>query len=187
MDERCDRVITAVPVELNADLARALAAGDPGNRIDGWTVAANTLDGLKNWSSLHTLVIRNEAGEHFARGYECGLTERQTWDPWEGDTHVVFDPVERQTKVVEAVEWVKATPTAIARPSLGLKQRAEQAEASLDRVREAATTWHRDARSFAEQIDQKDRPEWVMVAHVCAVILAALDGGETNHTQGRST
>jgi phytoene/squalene synthetase len=62
-----------------------------------------------------------------------------------------------------------------------LRVRVEQAEAAVARAHAAATKWHRDARELSERIDQRDRPEWVMVAHVCAVVLAALDGKETDH------
>lgn len=99
--------VASEPVELPAALARELAYEDAGSTIDGWTVVANEYIEKQRWESLHWLVIRNEAGEHFADTYRKGLTESQDTGPYENETKAKFTPVVPTVKV--STEW-KAAP-----------------------------------------------------------------------------
>lgn len=99
--------VAAGPVELPVELARELAYCSVGHAIDGWTVVENEQFGTSRWESLHSLVIRNEAGEHYVDTYRRGLTEYQDTRPWECEKVACFEPVERRAKVVRSFEWVK--------------------------------------------------------------------------------
>lgn len=56
------------------------------------------------------------------------------------------------------------------------EERAEQAEAVVARVREVATAWRDDAMKRADvRPVTPDHATWAAVAHVCALVLAALD------------
>ena len=94
------------PVKLPADLARELAYGDPGDSCEGWTVVVNDYIDKRRWESVHWLVIRNEAGEHFADTYSRGLTEYQDSGPYEYETAATFTPVVPHVKVT--TEWKAA-------------------------------------------------------------------------------
>ena len=100
-------------VVLDVPTARELAYSDPGDSIDGWTVVAKEEIDHSRWESIHQLVIRNEAGEHFSDTFRCGLTERQDTGPYEYETKATFTPVVPKFKVV--TEWVsaKAAQTAL--------------------------------------------------------------------------
>lgn len=96
------------PVKLPADLARELAYGYAGDDIDGWTVVVNEYVATTRWSSTHRLVIRNEAGEHFADIYRRGLTENQERRPYEDVVTATFSPVVPRIKVVTGWEAAQA-------------------------------------------------------------------------------
>lgn len=98
--------VAAEPVELPAELARELAYGDPGDSTEGWTVVTNDYIDKSRWESIHRLVIRNEAGEHFSDTYRRGLTEYQDSGPYESQSTATFTPVVPQHKVV--TEWKTA-------------------------------------------------------------------------------
>jgi len=100
------------PVELDAETARELTYDGPGSTIDGWTVVAQVETGSSRWTSTHRLVIRNEAGEHFAATYRRGLTEMQETQPWEDEQVATFTPVVARARVVRSVEWVKPSAAA---------------------------------------------------------------------------
>ncbi|MEU6725572.1 hypothetical protein ABZ917_17845 [Nonomuraea wenchangensis] len=100
--------VAAAPVTLPAETARQLAYGYAGDDIDDWTVVVNEYTGRTRWSSTHHLVIRNEAGEHFADTYRRGLSESQETRPYEDVSTATFTPVVPEIKV--ATEWV--TPKA---------------------------------------------------------------------------
>lgn len=102
--------VASEPVELTVEDARDLAFVDVGDGFDGWTVVDHRQTGSSRWRSSHRLVIRNEAGEHFAAYYRKGLTENQHEAPWEYDKVARFEPVERRVRVVQSYEW--ATPAA---------------------------------------------------------------------------
>lgn len=96
------------PVTLPVDDARELLDyQDVGGGCGGWTVVAVTQTGSSRWHSTHRIVIRNEAGEHFAAYFQQGLTEQQHTEPWDGQEAVMFNPVVARPKVVRTVEWVK--------------------------------------------------------------------------------
>lgn len=95
--------VASEPVTLTVELARELAYSDSGDTIDGWTVVAKEYLESRRWESLHWLVIRNEAGQHFADTYRLGLTERQDTGPYEYETTATFTPVAPTVKVV--TEW----------------------------------------------------------------------------------
>ncbi|MFF4779430.1 hypothetical protein ACFY05_42105 [Microtetraspora fusca] len=94
--------------ELPVSLARELAYSNLGDTIDGWTVVENEQTDARRWVSVHSLVIRNEAGEHYAGWYSRGLTEYQDTRPWEDETVARFDPVVPRTRLVEVTEYVPA-------------------------------------------------------------------------------
>ncbi|MEV1245169.1 hypothetical protein [Nonomuraea sp. NPDC049750] len=98
--------VASEPVELAAELARDLASGDPGYTEDGWTVVANEHIEKQRWEPLHWLVIRNDAGQHFADTYRKGLTESQDTRPYEYATKATFTPVVPTVKV--SIEWKAA-------------------------------------------------------------------------------
>ena len=98
--------VAAEPVELTVEDARELAGEEVGGGFDGWTVVAHRQTGSSRWRSSHRMVIRNEAGEHFAAYYRKGLTENQHEEPWEYDQVARFEPVERRAKVIRTYEWV---------------------------------------------------------------------------------
>lgn len=100
-----DVPVADAPVELPVDVARELTYLDIGASFDGWTVVANEEQGHGRWVSHHRLVIRNEAGEHFAADYSQGLTEYQGIRPWDEQATVVFHPVRPRTQVVRMVQW----------------------------------------------------------------------------------
>lgn len=100
--------VAAGPVELDVKVARDLAELGVGRSIDGWTVVDDEEGEARRWVVGHTLIIRNEAGEHFAGYYDVGLTEVQETEPWERVAK--FVPVERRVSVVRSVGWV--TPSA---------------------------------------------------------------------------
>lgn len=99
--------VATEPVVVPTETARELAYSDPGDVVDGWTVVANDYIESQRWESLHLLVIRNEAGEHFEDTYAKGLTEYQSTGPYEGETAVTFTPVVPHVKVV--TEWKAAS------------------------------------------------------------------------------
>lgn len=98
--------VATEPVTLPAEMARELAYGHRGDDIDEWTVVANEYVGTTRWSSTHRLVIRNEAGEHFADTYSRGLTESQEKRPYEDASTATFTPVAPTFRVV--TEWKPA-------------------------------------------------------------------------------
>lgn len=98
--------VAGTPVELPADLACELAFESPGGSFNGWTVVANDFVESQRWESLHLLVIRNEAGEHFADTYRKGLTEQQDTRPYEYETKATFAPVVPVFKAVQG--WTTA-------------------------------------------------------------------------------
>jgi hypothetical protein len=98
--------VAAEPVTLPVETARELAYGYAGDDIDGWTVVVNEYVATTRWSSTHRLVIRNEAGEHFADIYRRGLTENQERRPYEDVVTATFSPVVPRIKVV--TEWEAA-------------------------------------------------------------------------------
>ncbi|MEV8639247.1 hypothetical protein AB0395_47090 [Streptosporangium sp. NPDC051023] len=98
--------IASEPVYLDPDDARELTYERPGEGFDGWTVVANEPIDTTRWKSHHRLVIRNEAGEHFAATYSKGLTEQQEARPWDCEETARFDPVARRIRVVQVHEWV---------------------------------------------------------------------------------
>lgn len=97
--------VAAEPVVLSADLAGELAGSYTGDTLDGWTVVANEWVENQRWESVHRLVIRNEAGEHFADTYSRGLTESQDTGPYEYAKTATFQPVQRRVSVVRSVTW----------------------------------------------------------------------------------
>lgn len=99
-------VVAAAPVVLEADLARELAYVTVGSSQDGWTVVANDFVESQRWESLHLLVIRNEACEHFADTYRRGLTEQQDTRPYEYQEQATFTPVAPRFEVVQG--WTSA-------------------------------------------------------------------------------
>lgn len=92
--------VAGEPVELSGDLARTLAYEDVGYARDGWTVVANDFLESQRWESLHELVIRNDAGQHFADTYRKGLTESQGTGAYEYEDKATFRPVVPRFKVV---------------------------------------------------------------------------------------
>jgi len=106
-DGQEDQPVAAEPVVLDRMDARELAYTSVGESYAGWTVVANEEVDHGRWESHHRLIVRNEAGEHFAAWYSKGLTEYQDTRPWEYETEARFEPVQRRVKVVEQVEWVK--------------------------------------------------------------------------------
>ncbi|MFC4014693.1 hypothetical protein ACFOY2_46235 [Nonomuraea purpurea] len=66
------------------------------------------------WESHHSLIIRNEAGEHFQGHYRQGLTEYQDTKPWEYEKTARFDPVVRRARVVRVHDWVTPAKNAAA-------------------------------------------------------------------------
>lgn len=106
-DDGEEPAVAAEPVVLDRHTARQLAYTSVGKTFNEWTVVANEEGDHGRWESHHRLVIRNEAGEHFAAWYSKGLTEYQDTRPWEEESEAVFEPVQRRVKVVEQVEWVK--------------------------------------------------------------------------------
>lgn len=103
--------VAGEPVELSAELARELADSDVGDAVEGWTVVVNEYVEKQRWESVHRMIIRNEAGEHYLDTYTRGLTERQDTRPWEYEGVASFEPVECRARVVRSLEWV--TPTAV--------------------------------------------------------------------------
>lgn len=97
--------VAAEPVVLSAEDARELSYCDVEEGFDGWTVVANERRDHTRWMSHHRLVIRNEAGEHFAASYRRSLTEQQECQPWEDREMARFNPVARRAKVVRVYEW----------------------------------------------------------------------------------
>ncbi|SFK91796.1 hypothetical protein SAMN05216275_14121 [Streptosporangium canum] len=98
--------IAAEGVDLDVDVARELAYTSIGKTFEGWTVVEREDIDTSRWESHHWLVIRSEAGEHFGATYSKGLTEYQDTRPWECDTIACFEPIARQTRVVQVHEWV---------------------------------------------------------------------------------
>lgn len=95
-------------VVLEAELARELTWTGIGKTLEGWTIVSNTEEGHSRWESIHTLVIRNEAGECFAADYRQGLTESQDTKPWEYEKTATFKQVLPKTETVEVVSYVDA-------------------------------------------------------------------------------
>lgn len=95
-------------VVLEAETARELAWLNAGGTHEGWTVVSNEEIDHARWESIHTLVIRNEDGEHFAADYRQGLTESQDTKPWEYDKTVTFKQVFPKTETVEVTSYVNA-------------------------------------------------------------------------------
>jgi|SRR5690606_15576307 len=97
-------------VVLDVETARELAwtSAEPGvpNEVEGWTVVSNEQIDRARWESIHSLVIRNEAGEHYAATYRRGLTENQDTKPFEYDETVTFAQVFPKTETVEVVSYV---------------------------------------------------------------------------------
>lgn len=102
--------VASAPVELDVKVARDLVEVGTGRSIDGWTVVDDEEGEARRWVVGHTLIIRNEVGEHFAGYYDVGRTELQETEPWEDERVARFDPVERRVSVVRSVGWV--TPSA---------------------------------------------------------------------------
>lgn len=99
--------VASEPVELPAETARELACcGPDDDALDGWTVVANEFVENRRWESVHRLVIRNDAGQHFMDTYSQGLTERQDTGPYEYESKATFTPVVPQHKVT--TEWKAA-------------------------------------------------------------------------------
>ncbi|MGA4995972.1 hypothetical protein [Nonomuraea bangladeshensis] len=96
----------AEPVHLAPEIARELTYLSPGENHEGWTVVDKEEDGHTRWESHHSLIIRNEAGEHFQGHYRKGLTEYQDTKPWEYEKTARFDPVVRRPRVVQVFDWV---------------------------------------------------------------------------------
>ncbi|TMR10083.1 hypothetical protein ETD86_40885 [Nonomuraea turkmeniaca] len=94
------------PVHLDPATARELTYLSPGEDLDGWTVVKSEEHGHTRWNSHHTLIIRNDAGEHFAGHYRKGLTENQDTKPWEGERTARFDPVVSRARVAQVHNWV---------------------------------------------------------------------------------
>lgn len=60
------------------------------------------------------------------------------------------------------------------------KQRARDAEAARERGRKVAEEWRDDLKQYGDE-------QWAVTArHVCAYILAALDGPDSHETQERT-
>lgn len=112
LDEAATPVATN-PVELPAGDAQRLANMDAGGTHLGWTVAVNEYIEKQRWESIHRLVIRNEAGQHYSDTYRRGLTESQDTGPWEYEDVATFTPVERRTRVVQSHEWVTPAPASL--------------------------------------------------------------------------
>ncbi|WP_143020267.1 hypothetical protein [Sinosporangium album] len=79
---------------LPADVAIELAWLPPGARLEfegrSFTVMATTEDDHSRWSSLHTLVVADEAGRLWGSDFRQGLTESQHESPWEYDDVAEF-------------------------------------------------------------------------------------------------
>lgn len=91
-------------VRLTVDLARELAWELAGHTAEeGWTVVRNALLDTSRWSSIHELVIRNEADEYYMTTFTQGLTECQDERPFEED-EPVFErvyPVKVPVTIIE--------------------------------------------------------------------------------------
>ncbi|MFG6197703.1 hypothetical protein [Nonomuraea sp. JJY05] len=109
--------VAAEPVRLDAETARELTYLEPGDDYEGWTLVLIKEQGSTRWASSHSIVIRNEAGEHFASHFRTGLTEQQETRPWEGLKVALFKPVARRTRVVQVHDWVAPAENADAAPA----------------------------------------------------------------------
>lgn len=101
------------PVTLDLTLAKELTYNGPeGPAIDGWKVISITDGAIRRVERWHHMVIRNEATGCYYRGtYLCGMGDVEYPMPWEAD-EPVFEPVERQVKVIRKERWVTPTPPA---------------------------------------------------------------------------
>lgn len=57
---------------INRDDLSDLMHGRLGAVVNGWTIVAKELTGTWRWGTDHELIIKDEAGNHWAWGYQLG-------------------------------------------------------------------------------------------------------------------
>lgn len=97
-------------ITIPADLARELAYNGVGDAAEGFTVVAIEEGEARRWTrTMRLIVSRDSDGALFAGYYQEGLTEQQETEPWEFATEAKFQPVERRTRMIERVEYVRVS------------------------------------------------------------------------------
>lgn len=81
-------------MKLTAEQAREFLCGG-GDPDLGLEVESNEHTGEGRWTSYHFLVLKDKAGRFWATTYEQGLTEYQDTRPFEDESEVTFEEVEK--------------------------------------------------------------------------------------------
>lgn len=68
---------------IDPEIAEELYESDDGDQVGDWIRVADVEGDARRWMQTHTLVIRDDAGQHYGIRYQRGLTEEQPDEfPW---------------------------------------------------------------------------------------------------------